>query len=128
MSSLKILAAIAATATVSLAMAQGVPPKPAADPAVGAGQRSTQNTPMGSTGTPGGAGAGASAQGSTAGSSAATTTGNTGSSTGSSSSGSMNSGSSMNSSSPSTSSSDTMASDSNTTGKKSKRVAKADRN
>lgn len=122
MSSLKILAAIAATATVSLAMAQGVPPKPASDPAVGAGQRSTQNTPMGSTGTPGGAGA--SAQGSTAGSSAATTTGNTGAT----SSGSMNSGSSMNSSSPSTSSSDTMASDSNTTGKKSKRVAKADRN
>jgi hypothetical protein len=124
MSSLKILAAVAAAATVSLAMAQGVPPKPAADPAVGAGQRSTQNTPMGSTGTPGGAGAGASAQGSTAGSSAATTTG----STGASSSGSMNSGSSMSSSSPSASSSDTMASDSQTTSKKSKRVAKADRN
>ena len=122
MSSLKILAAIAATATVSLAMAQGVPPKPASDPAVGAGQRSTQNTPMGATGTPGGAGA--SAQGSTAGSSAATTTGSTGAST----SGSMNSGSSMSSPSPSTSSNDTMASDANTTTKKSRRVAKADRN
>ena len=112
MSSLKILAAVAAAATVSLAMAQGTPPQPAAtDPAVGAGQRSTQNTPMGTTGTPGSGGA--AAQGSTAGSTAATTAGSAGAT------GSMNSGSTMGS--------DSMASDTqSTTG--SRRTAKADRN
>jgi hypothetical protein len=73
----KILAA-AAAATFSLAFAQGTPPAPATDPAVGAGQRSTQNTPMGSTGTPGGTGA--AAQGSPAGSAAATNAGSTGAS------------------------------------------------
>lgn len=82
MSSLKILAAVAAAATVSLAFAQGTPPQPATNPAVGAGQQSTQSTPMGSTGTPGGSGA--AAQGSTAGSTAA----GTGSTAGSMSSGS----------------------------------------
>lgn len=117
MSSLKILAAAIAATTVSFAMAQGTPPKPASDPAVGAGQRSTQNTPMGTTGTP--SGAGAMAQGSSAGSTAASTAGTAGS---------MNSGSTM-SAAPSGSS--TMASDTHTTTKKhkkSKRVAKADRN
>jgi len=81
MSSLKILAAAAITAaTVSLAFAQGTPPHPAANPAVGAGQRSTQNTPMGATGTPGSGGA--TAQGSTsAGGAAAATAGSTSSGT-----------------------------------------------
>jgi hypothetical protein len=71
MSSLKFLVAAAAAATLSLAFAQGVPPKPAANPAVGAGQRSTEGTPMGMTGTPGG---GAMAQGTTTGSTAASAT------------------------------------------------------
>ena len=82
MSSLKILAAAVAAATFGLAYAQTAPPQPASNPAVGAGQRSTQNTPMGTTGTPGG---GAAAQGSTAGSTAGAT--------GAASSGSMSSGS-----------------------------------
>lgn len=56
MSSFKILAAAAAALTVSFAFAQGTPPHPAANPAIGAGQRSTENTPMGTTGTPGGKG------------------------------------------------------------------------
>jgi hypothetical protein len=128
MSSLKILAAVAAAATFSLAFAQGTPPRPATDPAVGAGQRSTQNTPMGTTGTPGSgaagstAGTGAAAQGSSAGSTAATNAGSTGAS------GSMNSGSSMNASSSNSGTS--MAADTHTTkkAKKSKKVAKADRN
>jgi hypothetical protein len=72
MSSLKFLVAAAAAATLSLGFAQGVPPKPAANPAVGAGQRSTEGTPMGTTGTPGGGGA--MAQGTTSGSTAASTT------------------------------------------------------
>ena len=118
MSSLKILAAAVAAATVSFAMAQGVPPKPAAaDPAVGAGQRSTQNTPMGTTGTPGGGGA--AAQGSTAGSAAATTAGSTGASA------SMNSGATANAGSAHASS-DTKVAKKSTT--KSKKTAKADRN
>lgn len=61
---LKTLVAGLATATVALAFAQGTPPNPAAaNPATGAGQRSSQNTPMGTTGTP--TGSGAAAQGST---------------------------------------------------------------
>jgi hypothetical protein len=66
--STKILATAALAAATSLAFAQGTPPKPASNPAVGAGQRSTQNTPMGTTGTPGGGAAGA--QGAATGSSA----------------------------------------------------------
>jgi hypothetical protein len=117
MSSLKILAAAVAAATVSLAFAQGTPPRPAADPAVGAGQRSTQNTPMGTTGTPGGTGA--AAQGSTAGGAAA--------STGTSSSGSMNSGSASAGGSGSSSMASDTGSSSNQT-RKSRKTAKADRN
>jgi hypothetical protein len=84
MSTIKILTAAIAAATFGLAFAQGTPPRPATDPAVGAGQRSTQNTPMGDTGTPGGGGTarGTSASGAgaadtapaSAGSSASTTT------------------------------------------------------
>ncbi|WP_205964280.1 proteophosphoglycan ppg4 [Ramlibacter agri] len=49
---------VAAAATASLAFAQGTPPNPSvANPAQGAGQRSSQNTPMGTTGTPGNGGA-----------------------------------------------------------------------
>ena len=51
MSSLKILTAAIAAAAFSLAHAQATPPKPATDPAMGAGQQSTQSTPMGATGT-----------------------------------------------------------------------------
>ncbi|MFN4119022.1 proteophosphoglycan ppg4 [Acidovorax sp.] len=49
-----VLASLAAVAVVGTAIAQGTPPTTATpDPATGAGQRSTQNTPMGATGTPG---------------------------------------------------------------------------
>lgn len=91
---LKALTAGAALSAAAFAFAQGTPPQPAAaDPAVGAGQRSSQNTPMGTTGTPGGAGMatqGATAQSGTSGS----TSGSTMSSS--------NSGSSMSSGSSST--------------------------
>lgn len=69
-----LLAAAAAITVASAAIAQSTPPNPAAkDPAVGAGQQSTQSTPMGATGTPnttGGSSAtmGASGSGSTTGS------------------------------------------------------------
>jgi hypothetical protein len=68
-----ILATAAALTLAGAALAQSTPPNPAAkDPAVGAGQRSSQNTPMGATGTPAGgsASAGASTSGSTSGSTA----------------------------------------------------------
>lgn len=52
---LKGLVAGIAVATAAFAFAQGTPPNAAVtDPAQGAGQRSSQNTPMGTTGTPGG--------------------------------------------------------------------------
>lgn len=65
--SLKTLVAAITAATAAFAFAQGTPPQPgAADPAVGAGQRSTQETPMGTTGTPGGgAAAGSTSSGAT---------------------------------------------------------------
>jgi hypothetical protein len=72
MSSLKILIAAIAAATFSLAFAQGTPPKPAPNAATGEGQRSTMNTPMGTTGTP--TGGGAMAQGTSGASGAAATT------------------------------------------------------
>lgn len=132
MSSLKILTAAIAAATVSLAFAQGTPPRPAADPAVGAGQRSTQNTPMGTTGTPGGAG-GMAQGGTSAGGTAATTAGGTMGTTGSA-----NTGAAMNSGTPSTGAragGTTVAQDTHThthkaakSKKKAKKVAKADRN
>lgn len=119
MSTPKILVAAMAAATFGLAFAQGTPPRPATDPAVGAGQRSTQGTPMGTTGTPGGGGA--AAQGSTAGGAAATTAGSTGSTTAPSAA--MNSG---------TTAGATAAADTGTrkVARKSskKRAAKADRN
>jgi hypothetical protein len=81
---LKTMVAGLATATVALAFAQGTPPNPSVtNPAQGAGQRSSQNTPMGTTGTPGGAGAtaqgsmGTNSAGSAATSTAATSAGST---------------------------------------------------
>jgi hypothetical protein len=48
-----LFAGLAAVAISGAALAQSTPPNPAAkDPAVGAGQQSTQSTPMGTTGTP----------------------------------------------------------------------------
>jgi hypothetical protein len=115
--STKILAAaVIAAATASLAFAQGTPPRPASNPAVGAGQRSTQNTPMGTTGTPGGGAAGA--QGAATGSAAAMSAGSTGAS------GSMNSGASA---SADGSGGGAMASGTHVA-KRSHRRAKADRN
>lgn len=60
-----LLAGVAAVALIGTAMAQGNPPNPAVKSApIGAGQQSSQKTPMGETGTPNGspatAGAGAS--------------------------------------------------------------------
>lgn len=79
---LKVLAGGVVAATAALAFAQGTPPNPAVtNPAQGAGQRSSQNTPMGTTGTPGAGGATAQSgttAGATAGSTAAATAGSTG--------------------------------------------------
>lgn len=55
MKAAKSMIALAAAAVFGVAFAQSTPPNTASkDPATGAGQRSTQNTPMGATGTPGG--------------------------------------------------------------------------
>ena len=105
-----LLAGFAAVAVIGTAMAQGSPPNPAVKSApIGAGQQSSQSTPMGVTGTPAG---GSSATGSTA--------------AGSTSSGSnmgTSSGTSMGSSSTSADTSMTPR-----TSKRSKRMARADRN
>lgn len=93
MSATKTMIAVAATAFAALAFAQGTPPQPgAADPAVGAGQRSTQETPMGTTGTPGGGATGSVSSGATMSDSAS---GSTAGSTMSSDSSTSGSGSSM---------------------------------
>lgn len=112
---LKALVAAAAV-TTTLAFAQGTPPNTAvANPAQGAGQRSTQNTPMGTTGTPGGSGA--MAQGSMGtGSASSTAAATAGTSSGSSMSGTASSNTSMGS----TSTTKHMS-------KKHKKAAKADR-
>lgn len=61
-----LLAGVATVAVVGVAMAQGTPPNPNTTNApMGAGQQSTQETPMGTTGTP--AGGGATAAGSSSG-------------------------------------------------------------
>ncbi|MES2940692.1 MAG: proteophosphoglycan ppg4 [Pseudomonadota bacterium] len=52
-----LVASLAAVAFVGTALAQGNPPNPSvSNPAQGAGQQSSQTTPMGTTGTPGGSG------------------------------------------------------------------------
>lgn len=84
-----LLAGVATVALLGTAMAQGNPPNPAVKSApVGAGQQSTQQTPMGTTGTPTGGGT-AAGSGSTSGSAASTgSTTTSGASTGSTSIGS----------------------------------------
>lgn len=79
-----LLAGLAAVAIAGSAIAQSTPPNPASkDPVTGAGQQSTQVTPMGSTGTPAG---GSKAAGATSGSADSATLGASGSSTAGSSS------------------------------------------
>jgi hypothetical protein len=123
MSTSKILIAAFAAATVGLAFAQGTPPTPSNNPAVGAGQRSPQNTPMGTTGTPSGGGAAAQGSTGTGGSSAS----------GAASSGAMSSGTSSSASTGSSGGS-TMAADtgsgsrSGSTHNRKHRKARADRN
>ncbi len=54
---LKSIITASALVVAGAAFAQGTPPNAAVkDPAVGAGQQSTQTTPMGTTGTPAGSG------------------------------------------------------------------------
>jgi hypothetical protein len=49
-----VLAGLSAVAAIGVAVAQGVPPNPLiANPALGAGQQSSQHTSMGETGVPG---------------------------------------------------------------------------
>ncbi|MGV3569795.1 MAG: proteophosphoglycan ppg4 [Ramlibacter sp.] len=113
----KTLIAASAVLAASLAFAQSAPPTPAANPAVGQGQRSTQNTPMGATGTPGGG----AATGSTSG------TASTGSTSGSMATGSGSTGSTAGSTmSSGTSGSGSMAP--STSGMGTTRTARADRN
>jgi hypothetical protein len=128
MFSLKILTATVAVATFSLAFAQGTPPRPATDPAVGAGQRSTPTTPLGSTGTPGGGGA--PMQGGTSAAGAGPGTAGTAAGSGTAgASGSMNSGASAGATGAGGGTA--MAADTHKSGtkaKKARKVAKADRN
>ena len=83
-----LLASVAAVALIGTAMAQGNPPNPAVKNAPeGAGQQSSQGTPMGTTGTPTGAPmtTGSTKSSSTMGTASTTTTTNSGTSMGSSS-------------------------------------------
>ena len=71
-----LLAGVAGIALIGAAIAQGTPPNPASNNApTGAGQQSSQSTPMGTTGTP--AGGGTAAAGGTSGSGAMGPTGST---------------------------------------------------
>ena len=112
-----LLAGFAAVALIGTAVAQGNPPNPAIKNAPeGAGQRSTQNTPMGETGTP--TGGATTSSGSTR-----SNMGSTNSSMGSTTAGST-SGASMGAASAA--SDTTMAS--STRGHRAKRRMRADRN
>lgn len=93
----KTMIAAAAALTAAFAFAQGTPPAPAANPAVGSGQTSTQATPMGATGTPGGASASGSATGGSTMSSGTSSSGSTMSSGTAGSGSTMSSGTSRNS-------------------------------
>lgn len=117
-----LLTGVAAVALIGTAMAQGSPPNPAKSAPIGAGQQSTQGTPMGVTGTPSGGptATGSTAAGSTSGSMNMGTASNSGST---SSGSSMGSGTSMGASSTSADTSMTPR-----TSKRGKRVARADRN
>ena len=116
-----LLAGVAATAVMGTAMAQGNPPNPAVKSApVGAGQQSSQKTPMGETGTPAnGPTSGSGSTGSSMGS-----TSNNGSTGSTSSMGSTGGGTSMGASS----SSDASMASSSDGGRSSKRRMRADRN
>ncbi|MFC5498886.1 proteophosphoglycan ppg4 [Caenimonas terrae] len=112
-----LLAGAAAVALIGTAMAQGNPPNPAVKSApVGAGQQSTQNTPMGTTGTPAG---GSTATGATSNSSS--------SNMGTASTGNTPSGTSMGSSSTSADTSMTPVTKTHRA-RHMKRAARADRN
>lgn len=118
-----LLAGVAAFAFIGAATAQGNPPNPAVKSApVGAGQQSTQKTPMGETGTPGatsGAGSTGSNTGSSSNTGATTSMGATSGSGGGTSGGmSMGAGGSSDA---------TMASSTDGTRKASRRM-RADRN
>ena len=110
-----LLAGAAAVALMGTAMAQGNPPNPAIKSApIGAGQQSSQKTPMGETGTQGTTGA-------MAGTSSATSTGSTSTTAGSTTTGtSMGSSSSMGDT--------TMASSTTAGTRHAKRRMRADRN
>ena len=121
-----LLAGVAAVAVIGTAMAQGSPPNPAKSAPIGAGQQSSQGTPMGVTGTQAGgtSATGSTAAGSTSGSSNMGAASNSGSSSGTSmGSGSTSSGTSMGSSSTSADTSMTPR-----MSKRGKRMARADRN
>ena len=113
-----LLAGVAAVALIGTAMAQGNPPNPAVKSApVGAGQQSSQGTPMGDTGTP----TGGSARSST----------NMGSTSNSTNMGSTNMGSTSNSGTSmgsSSTSADTSMASMGGSKKRTKRMARADRN
>lgn len=113
-----VLAGLAAIAIAGTALAQSNPPNPSSkDPAAGAGQQSTQTTPMGSTGTPANSGTSSGSTGSTSPStSSSTTTSPGGSSMGAS-------GSSSTTTATDTTTDTTVASGNNRT-----RGARADRN
>lgn len=85
-----LFAGLATVAVVGAAIAQSTPPNPnVSNPAVGAGQQSTQNTPMGTTGVQGAGGSASTTTGASSGAGSTMGTNsnmsnNTGSSTGSS--------------------------------------------
>ena len=112
-----LLAGAFAVALMGTAMAQGNPPNPAIKSApIGAGQQSTQKTPMGETGTPGNTGATAGSSNSNMGSMPST---NMGSTTGGTSGSSMGSSNAM---------SDTTMAASTAPPRHAKRRMRADRN
>lgn len=118
-----LIAGAAAVALIGTAVAQGTAANPAVkNPATGAGQQSSQGTPMGTTGTPGGSGTTATGSGMSSGSTMSGSTNtapmNSGSTAGSRSSGST-SGTSMGS---------TSAGSGTDMGTRSTRRARADRN
>ena len=125
-----LIAGAAAVALVGTAVAQGTAANPAVkNPATGAGQQSSQNTPMGTTGTPGGSGSNATGSGMSGGSTMSGSTNtapmNSGSTSGGMSSG-MSSGSTSGSSMGATSAGS--GTDMGTGGQRSTRRARADRN
>lgn len=119
-----LIAGAAAVALVGTAVAQGTTANPAVkNPATGAGQQSSQNTPMGTTGTPGGSGTAGSMSGSST-----TAPMNSGSTSGTMSSGSTNSGSMSSGSTSGSSMGSTSAGSGTDMGTRTTRRARADRN